>query len=242
MQKFISPAIEEEAVKVAVQLGRFCDNLSSSEATEAEAISVVKEIFKLYAHIGMYLKPPIIGGPNGHIKLEENQKSVTEEILYGLKWVLETDLLFPTFILTINSKLRGRKVSPDISEAIPNLNEITRQKLYVLVATCTSRTGIFTAPISLGLKAILSRACELTDQSKDYTTPLSQIDSNFAHYALSFIKSISNFKEINPIQRCLIPSGYKLKYIILFLHNEIFFIKTTPHKINDQTKKRKNNI
>ena len=34
--KFISPEIKSEAVKVAVQLGRICDNLSSSEATEEE--------------------------------------------------------------------------------------------------------------------------------------------------------------------------------------------------------------
>ena len=123
--KFISPEIKSEAVKVAVQLGRFCDNMSSSENTEKEAIEVVKEIFKLYAHIGMYLKQPIIAGPNGQIKINEGQDSIKEEVLYGLRWELKTDLLYPTFILTINSKLRGRKILPDLSESTPKLNEIT---------------------------------------------------------------------------------------------------------------------
>ena len=114
----------------------------------------------------------------------------------------------------MNSELRGRKILPDLSEETPNINNITRHKLYALVATCTSRTGIFTAPISLGLKAILSHACEITDVQKHYKVPLNEIDEGFAQYALSFIKSVSNFKEIQPYNRRLIPEGFQLTKII----------------------------
>ena len=212
--KFVSPRLMLESAITAVTKGRYCDNCSSSEPTVDEAVKAVDEITKAYENVGMFLKEPIIRSVGGQILVKEGQEKISEEVLYGMRWLLEEDLLFPTFVLTMNSKVRGRKVLPDLSECVPTLGDITRHKLYVLVATCASRDGLFTAPISLGLKALLSRACELTEIPKDYKTPLVRIDKDFTQMAQNYLQSITTFKDILPIKRCFIPNGYELVRLI----------------------------
>ena len=105
-----------ESAITAVTKGRYCDNCSSSEPTVDEAVKAVDEITKAYENVGMFLKEPIIRSVGGQILVKEGQEKISEEVLYGMRWLLEEDLLFPTFVLTMNSKVRGRKVLPDLSE------------------------------------------------------------------------------------------------------------------------------
>ena len=104
-----------------------------------------------------------------------------QECIYGYEWGLEEDTISPKFEATIYSKKRGRAVKPDLSQELPDINQISRHSLDVLTATLVNPDGCYSLPFQLETKALLSRCCQTGPKSKDlYKKPISQYDEELA--------------------------------------------------------------
>ena len=102
---------------------------------------------------------------------------------------MEEDTISPNFDATIHSKNCGRAVKPNVSEELPNINEISRHSMAVLPATLVSPDSCYSLPLQPGAKALLSRCCQTGPKSKDlYKKP-----SSFILYSVTPTKkSIKN--------------------------------------------------
>ena len=70
-------------------------------------------------------------------------------------------------------------------------------------------------PLTLALKAYLSRACEIHDQAR-YTDPLQDSCPEFVESFLGFLKRMQNFRGIQPLRRVIVPEGFIVNKILLF--------------------------
>ena len=147
----------------------------------------------------------------------QNGEQLTKkyETLFGLQWCLNDNTLKPCFQQTIFTKKKGVNSGPDLNTALPVLGQISRHSLSVVCATVGSHDGVLTAPITLGLRAFLSRACELTSK-EEAKQPLEKHDSQLAHIILKCLSEIAPTHNIQPLPRTLIPHMHELKRIVLY--------------------------
>ena len=215
ISKFIVTEEMNEFTHLILDLGRYVDNLVASTPTLDEAKETIKELTSLFEKFSLSFKPPVLAGPLGKILMDEQNKDKVQENIFGICWDLETDKIHCTFELTLFTKQRGKSNLPPIDEKLPSPEQITRHSLSILAATIFSRDGCLTAPISLGLRILLSRACELMTMENQHT-PIIQAHPSFVTECLEFIHSISQYKNILPLDRCLIPGTNTLTKILGF--------------------------
>ena len=200
-------------VKRLVENFSYVDNfpLTSPDGSKLSLMMIVDKVKKTFMKYNLNLDK-IITAWETDTRLKE--AGVSEHNCYGMKWLLETNEVQPLININEFKSVKGKYDGPDISkrEVVPET--LTRQKVARMTSQIYDITGRMLAIPIHSARVILSLVCEATN-SKDMTEPIINTSPELANKAAEFFNSLKNYRDIKPIKRFCIPSGYRPLYAIL---------------------------
>ena len=203
----------DEDTKFAMDEARFADNCTPSFSTKEGMDKVAKELDFLFRKYSLDLKHILIS--HDLLPPDDPRLQIPRENVYGITWDLGQDSLRANINPTIYSKKRGVLKGPTIDIELPTREQITRRNLAVLCATVGSRDQVLLGPITLALKAYLSRACEIHDKER-YDDPLDMSSPELVDSVMEFLVRIKKYKDVKPLERAIIPANYVVSRFLLF--------------------------
>ena len=96
--------------------------------------------------------------------------------------------------------------------------------MSILAATIVSIDGCLIAPIQLGAKALLSRASQVCPADKSlWQSTIINYNPELAVNINKYIRSIRNFREVQPMERHLLQYHDQVQEVIVFSDGSLAF-------------------